>query len=465
MPVPSLPMHLDRSVRTPLAAQLAEQVRQLITRGALGAGQRLPSTRALAKDLGTSRSIAEQAYDQLHAEGWVHTRRGAGTFVATVTRPRSISPRPTAAHPGRATVVLDGGAARFDPRQDADWRRAWREVSSADPPTGYPDPAGLPELREELCRHLGRTRGLDLHPDDMVITSGTTDGWRQLLAVLPAGPVAIEDPGYRAAVHIARGAGREIIDLPVDRDGPRVGDLTDDARAVYLTPAHQHPLGTTMDASARHAVIAWARRTGGLVVEDDYDSEFCYDVAPQPALASLDRERTVFLGTASKSVSAALRLGWMVAPRPVLDAVVEHRVRTHDLPAWPGQLAFRAMLRDGHVSRATRSARVIYAERCALLRERFAQAGVDALLPDQIIGMYVALELPATVTRRLLEVTNTAGFHLPSLDSYARSSSRHGVVLGFGSCTEAELVEVIDLMLPVLTRAGRGSRSTAIPSS
>ena len=123
------------------------------------------------------------------------------------------------------------------------------------------------------------------------------------------------------------------------------------------------------------------------------------------------------------------------------------------------------MLRDGHVSRVTRSARTVYAERCDLLRRRFTQAGVAALLPDPIIGMYVALELPATVARQLLEVTSAGGFLLPSLDSYARNVPRHGVMLGFGSCTDAELTEVLDLMLPVLTRAGRGSRSAAIPPS
>ena len=176
--------------------------------GTLARGDRLPSSRALAADLGVSRAVAEQAYEQLLAEGWLETRHGAGTFVASAgggaaggrAARRRTAPR------AAALVRLDAGTPWIDPRHAAGWRRAWREVSTARPPRGYDDPRGLPELRAALAEHLARTRGLAVDPDEVVVTAGTTDGLRHLLAALPPGPVAVEDPGYRAAVETVRGA-------------------------------------------------------------------------------------------------------------------------------------------------------------------------------------------------------------------------------------------------------------------
>lgn len=333
-----LPVTLDRTSGEPLPAQLAGQVRALVLTGTLGTGDRLPSSRALAADLGVSRAVTEQAYDQLTAEGWLEARRGSGTYVtATRTPTTAVAPqmtsRPTrpTPRPTGVTSRLDTGTPFFDPRLEPGWRRAWREVSVATPPPGYDDPRGLLELREALAARLGRTRGLELHPDEILVTAGTTDGLRALLPELRPGPVAVEDPGYRAAAETVLTYGREVVDLPVVET---VSDLGD-AVAAYVTPAHQHPLGRVMPAADRLTLLEAARRADAVVIEDDYDSEFRYDVAPVPAMARLDRGRVVYLGTAAKSVVPTLRLGWLVAPPDLHELILRRRTITHAGAAWP----------------------------------------------------------------------------------------------------------------------------------
>ena len=207
--MPTLPLSIDRSATAPLPAQLATQVRALIVNASLSLGERLPSSRALAADLQVSRSVTETAYEQLIAEGWVQTRHGSGTFVATGGFDRSthVPAKPVAVEP--ALIRLDAGTPFVDPRYRNGWRRAWREVSAANPPRGYDDARGLPELRVALAERLGRTRGLDVRSDEILITAGTTDGLRHLLPELRPGAIAIEDPGYRAAVATVRSFGRD----------------------------------------------------------------------------------------------------------------------------------------------------------------------------------------------------------------------------------------------------------------
>ena len=186
----TVPVDLDRSSRVPLGSQLAGQLRDHVVGGTLPAGHRLPSTRALAADLGVSRSVTEQAFDQLTAEGWLEARHGSGTYVAASAsaRPQPSPHRSVARAP--ELIHLDTGTPWIDPRHRAAWRRAWREVSAAPPPRGYDDPAGLLSLRTELAAHLARTRGLTCDPDQILVTTGTIGGLGQVLGALPAGPVA-----------------------------------------------------------------------------------------------------------------------------------------------------------------------------------------------------------------------------------------------------------------------------------
>ena len=444
----TLPLSLDRGRgAAPLGVQLGRQVRALIAANTLAVGDRLPSTRALATDLGVSRAVATQAYDQLLAEGWLEARRGAGTFVAATPHAvRRSRRRPAPSQQAQQLVRLDTGTPWLDPRHRDGWRRAWREVSAAVPPAGYPDPAGLPDLRHALADHLARTRGLACDAGQVALTAGTTDGLRHLLTVLGAGPVAIEDPGYRAAVRVAESVGRAVVDVPVGPAGLDVDTVPADAAAVYTTPAHQHPLGVTMPAATRVALLEHARTHGTVVVEDDYDSEFRYDVAPLPALATLDPDRVVYLGTASKSVAPGLRLGWLVAPEPLVQAISDLRRRTHDLPSWPTQRAYLAMLRDGHVDRLIRSARKVYAVRGA--------ATAQALpLDGPVAGMYVTVRLTADRTRAAVEAAREAGFELPTLAEYARTDRRSGIVFGFGGLSDGQFDRALAAIAGALTSA------------
>jgi GntR family transcriptional regulator/MocR family aminotransferase len=437
--VTTLPLTLDRSSPTPLGLQLAAGVREQVLAGTLRRGDRLPSSRALAADLGVSRSVAEQAYDQLLAEGWLEARRGSGTFVAS----GGLAPVPTAApRPDaepRRLVRLDTGTPWIDPRHAAGWRRAWRDVSVATPPRGYDDPRGLAELREALAEHLARTRGLRCSPEEIVVTSGTTDGLRHLLGALRPGPVTIEDPGYRAAVETVRAAGRQVHDHPALTP---VTDLTGRV-AAYVTPAHQHPLGRVMPAEDRLGLLEAARRADAVVVEDDYDSEFRYDVAPVPALATLDRSRVAYLGTASKSVAPSLRLGWMVPPTDLLDAINARREATHDAAPWPVQRAFLSLLRDGYVDKVVRTARRVYAERAPRVA---AALSPYAELAGPLAGMYSTWLMPARDAERAHRAARTAGFDIPLLSGYCRSAGLTGLIVGFGGISDDQLDAALDVV-------------------
>jgi GntR family transcriptional regulator/MocR family aminotransferase len=439
----TLPVTLDRSAPDALGVQLSGRIRELVVAGTLARGDRLPSSRALAAELGVSRSVTEQAYEQLLAEGWLEARRGSGTYVAATGAARAAVPRRRSAAAERPLVRLDAGTPWIDPRHAAGWRRAWREVSTARPPRGYDDPRGLPGLRALLADRLARTRGLAVDPDELVVTNGTTDALRHLLLALPPGPVAVEDPGYRAAVETVRGSGRDVRDLPALEP---VTDLTGTV-AAYVTPAHQHPLGRVLPGPGRVALLAAARAAGAVVVEDDYDSEFRYDVAPVPALASLDRERVAYLGTAAKSVAPSLRLGWLVPPPDLLDAINARRLLTHEGAPWPVQRAFLALLRDGYVDKVVRTARRVYADRAPRVAAALAPYAEPA---GPVAGMYSTWLLPQAAALRAQGAARRAGFGVNLLADYCRSATLTGLVVGFGGVTDDELDRALAALVSAL---------------
>ncbi len=450
----SLPLILDRAAGLPLHLQLAEQFRAAIRDGRLQAGHRLPSTRDLAKDLSVSRSVAQAAYDQLHAEGWIEGRTGAGTFVTDVAplQPAvrgSPAPKPD---PSGELLTLRPGIPYIGPTPDPGWRRAWREVSTQSPPPGYDDAAGLPALREALAEHVGRVRGIACGPENLLVTNGTVHGLRLLLAVTrqPGDRIAIEDPGYLNAVVAARDHRLEIVDVPVDEDGLRVSELVD-VPAVYVTPSHQYPLGGRLPVARRNELIRWARRTGAMLIEDDYDSEFRYDVAPLPALAQLDLDRVVHLGTLSKTLSPSLRLGWLVAADTMVDRLATFRAESGDWPGWPMQAALLAMLRDGYIDQAVRRGRRLYADRrihtCSVLAPYGQIIGQDA-------GLHITLLLPEYVDdRQVVAAALKAGVVIAPLSEYRRSTpGPPGLVIGYATPSTDDLHKALTLLTQVLDR-------------
>lgn len=451
-----LPIVLDRASGVPLAVQVADGLRDAAAGSALRPGDRLPSTRALATTLGLSRTVTAAAYDQLLAEGWVEGRVGAGTYVTAV--PAGI--RPTAARrpiaPAEALLAGGGVAARYSLRPGrpciaaldrAMWRRAWRAAAEPEPDDA-PRPDGLPEFHTAVVGHLLRHRGLA--PADVLTTAGTSAAVAELARLLPAGAtVAVEEPGYRRAVSALRDAGLHIATVPVDDDGLVVEAIPAGCAAVYTTPAHQFPTAVRMAAARRVALLGRARDEGLLVIEDDYDGELRYDVAPLPLLAALAPEHVVHLGTASKIVSPTLGVGWAVAPPSVLAAWRDLRSRTGTRPSPAGQRVFAALAASGDLSRHLRRLRRELRDRRDLVLAAAGRAGWSAhgdpagahlVLRPLVGGGPVTERAVVTAAReRGVDVDGLADHH----DGDPRIS---GLVVGYAAGSRADLRAALALL-------------------
>lgn len=443
------PLHLDRADPEPLAAQLADALRAAAAGGALRAGDRLPSTRELAAVLRVSRTVTAAAYDQLLAEGWVEGRVGAGTFVTAVPAAGPApGPEPrTEPADERPRIELQPGTPCTEVLDRAAWRRAWR--AAADPePDLLPRYAGLPGFRAAVGEHLLRHRGLVARPDEVLATGGSTGAIAELARVLPAGArVAVEEPGYRRAADALAAAGLEVVGVPVDDEGLRVEDLPAGLAAVYCTPAHQFPVGGRMPAARRIALVERARAEGLLVIEDDYDGELRYDVAPLPLLAALGPDVVAHVGTASKILTPTLGVGWLVAPPAVRAAVAERRERTGSRPAPAGQRVFAAFATSGDLARHLRRLRRELGERRRLLVE--ALAGVP--LRGDRAGAHVLVPLPDAATARAVQAAAAdRGVGLEVLERYAGAGAPGGIVIGYAGSTRAELTAALPVLAAVL---------------
>ncbi len=449
MPVP--PVVLDRRGVRPLAAQLADALRSAAASGALRPGDRLPSTRELAAALRVSRTVTAAAYDQLVAEGWAAGRRGAGTFVVgtapSVPAPAGARERTPRERP--AAVDLRAGSPCLEVLDRAAWRRAWRAAGDV-PPDAGPDPAGDPGFRAAVTGHLLRHRGLPVEPAAVLATTGTSAAVAEVAALLPPGSrVGVEDPGYQRAAGALSAAGVEVVPCPVDDDGLVVDAVPPGLAAVYCTPAHQWPLGRRMPAARRTALVARARAEGWWVLEDDYDGELRYDVAPLPLLAALAPDVVVHLGTSSKIVSPTLGVGWLVAPPDLRAALLAQRTATGTRPARAGQRVLAAMAASGDLSRHLRRLRRELAGRRAQVAAELARCEV-AVAGDPA-GAHVFVPLPDPGTEAAV-VAAAAGEGL-AVDGLARHlagpgphAPAAGLVLGFAAPARAEL----DRVLPVL---------------
>ena len=462
-----LPLTVVRGENGPLHLQLAAQLRVAIRDGRLRSGHRLPSSRELARQAGVSRAVTQAAYDQLHAEGWISGRVGSGTYVTDLvplTR-RAARPQRRTVPPAAGVLSLRPGIPYTDHTVDPGWRRAWREVGSQPAPRGYDEPAGLADLRTAVAEHLGRVRGVACRPEQIVLTNGTAHALHLLHASTRrrGDRIGIEDPGYGKAVATARDHELEIVDCPVDGDGLRVDALPDDLRAVYVTPSHQYPLGGRLPIARRHALVDWARRTGATVLEDDYDSEFRFDVAPLPALAQLDLDRVVHVGTVAKTLSPAVRFGWLVASEEVAEQVVAFREHSGDWPSWPVQCAMLAMLRDGYLDRVVKRGRRRYAERCALVCDRLQPYGEIA---GRDAGLHVTLLLPDGVSDvAIARNALAAGVHVAPLSSYRRSlPGPPGLVIGYGVPSDEDLPRALDVLAASLAESLADSRAESPPA-
>ncbi|WP_067793660.1 MocR-like pyridoxine biosynthesis transcription factor PdxR [Actinomadura formosensis] len=427
-----------------MSAQLVGQLREAMGEGRLAAGERLPSSRALAGLLGVSRTVVTEAYEQLYAEGWLEGRHGSGTYVtegvaaAPTPRPQKTKTRPARRAAAPHEIDLRPGLAWIGALDTPAWRRAWR-LAAGMPPQQRQDPHGLPGLREALADYIRRSRGVSCPADGLLITRGATNGLDLLAATVlrPGDRVGLEEPGYGRARAVLKGRGAELVPCPVDEHGLIVDGLPDDLRIVYATPSHQYPMGGVLPVPRRQALLAWARRTGTLIAEDDYDGEFRFDVAPLPALYGLDPEVVVYLGTTAKILTMDMGVGWLVGRPGLVGEVALRREELNDRTAAVPQDALRLLLERGDLDRYVRRMRAEYARRRAVVVR-----ALDGLaLRGETAGLHLVVEVPASDARRISAEAAERGVLVETLERHHMGQNRaSGLVIGYGSAaTPAQL--------------------------
>jgi GntR family transcriptional regulator / MocR family aminotransferase len=420
---------------------LEQALREAIRDGRIAVGERLPATRVLARDLGLSRGTVVEVYEQLIAEGYLTARQGSGTEVArTAAAPAPLrEPEQPAAprydfHPGVPDVTS------FPVDQ---WVRALRRALRGVRPErlGYEDARGTPELRYVLASYLARARGVVSSPELMVTCGGFLRGLDLLcraLHGLGAKRLAMENPCILMHRRVAAAAGLEVVPLEVDEYGVRVDQLeASRADAVLVTPAHQFPLGSTLSPERRAALVEWARRTDGFVIEDDYDGEFRYDRQPVGALQALDPERVAYAGTASKTLAPALRLAWLALPPSLVEPVTDvKKLGERQLP-FTDELALAELIEDGDWDRHLRRMRTRYRSRRDRLTEMLARRAPGTRALGISAGVHAVVELPrgeAEVIERARErsvrVFGLGGFWHSGRPPF------EAIVVGYGSPPE-----------------------------
>ena len=512
-----LPLAADRAGPAPLTVQIVGQLRTAMTDGQLAAGDRLPSTRALAATLGVSRTVVTGAYAQLFAEGWIEGRHGSGTYVADgastsdgagvsagASTPdgarasagasradvdagegadgrsadgQQAGGRPTDGRPGRRRQLGERPGGGWQPGGQAGWagptrppielrpgipwtagidhaawRRAWRSAG-AEAPSAATEPQGSAALRAALTGYLRRSRAVRCGPEQVMVTRGVAGSLGLIATALlrPGDRVGVEEPGYPAARAVFAAHGARLVPCPVDADGLVVDALPAGLRLIYTTPAHQYPLGGRLPVPRRQALIAWARSTGALIVEDDYDGEFRYDVGPLPALFGLDPGVVVYLGTTTKILTPALRVGWLVAGQELVTGLAEAAAGLGEWAGGPAQRAVLSLIETGELERHVRRMRHEYARRRAAMTAVLGGgdaggAGSAGRLLGEEAGMHMVLR----TGRDAEEIAGEAwerGVAVATLARYfAGPVTVNGLVLGYGGASSGEITRACLLL-------------------
>ncbi|WP_395572126.1 PLP-dependent aminotransferase family protein [Streptomyces sp. BK79] len=433
-------LHLDRS-GPGLRRGLTDALRDAVRSGRLAPGTRLPSSRSLAADLGVARNTVAEVYADLVAEGWLAARQGSGTRVADRTPATpGHRPAPHRREPARPAYDLVPGTPELASFPRAPWLRAARRALTAAPDRalGYGDPRGRVELRTALAGYLSRARGVRADPDRIVVCAGFLGGLGVLADLLRhrgARSVAVESYGLPHHRRLLTRAGLATPPLPFDDRGTRPLDDPAAAGAVLLTPSHQFPLGLPLLPERRTALIDWARRTGGLVLEDDYDGEFRYDRQPVGALQGLDPDRVVYLGTASKSLAPGLRLGWLVLPPALVEEAMDGMAgRT---PGVLDQLTLAEFLASGDYDRHVRAARLRYRRRRDALVAALAERAPHVRVTGIAAGLHAVLRLPPGTEPQTLRSAAWHGLAVHGLSAFrhpeADVAPSDALVVGYGT--------------------------------
>jgi GntR family transcriptional regulator / MocR family aminotransferase len=478
---PGLLVRLDRTASQPLRTQLEGSLREAIRDGRLRAGERLPSSRELARELGVSRGMVQDCYGQLLAEGYLTSRAGSATRVADIGSQHageqaeagpaavSVSAPLLPRRPPEPRLIADFQPGVPDlssfPRADWAWavKQACAQAPSAD--LGYGDPRGSSVLREVLAGYLRRVRAAAASPARMTISTGFAQGVNLVLRALARESgltcVAFEDPGYGSAqadetVRAVLAAGIRVTYVPVDEQGLMVGELSrSGAQAVVVTPAHQSPTGVVLSPPRRHALTDWARRSGGYVIEDDYDSEFRYDKEPVGALQGLAPDHVFLLGTASKALAPAIRLGWVHAPAALASAVAAEKEMSDRGSCMLDQLALATLLTTGRYDRHLRRMRTVYAARQAALTGAFARHAPRVRLAGLAAGFHAVAPLSAgTDETEVIAAARERRVGLHGIREYRGdpdAPAPPALVMGFGNVGERAIEPAIAAVADLLS--------------
>jgi GntR family transcriptional regulator / MocR family aminotransferase len=468
---------LDRRSSSPLYRQLYEGFRDAILERRLRSGQRIPSTRSLAAELKISRLPLLNAYDQLVAEGYFRSRTGSGTFVASVaskTRPpvRAGLRSPTALRGKRpmsreTDFLLEneaeswlGGWGPFrvsEPAVDRFPHEIWSRLVGRHGRAArrnlrsmhYGDPMGHRPFREAVAEYLRTARAVQCEADQVMVVSGSQQALSLTARVLidPGSPVWVEEPGYAGARAVLRLRGAWLVPVPVDAEGLVISagiERCPEASAAYVTPSHQYPLGAVMSASRRLQLLDWARRKGAWIIEDDYDSEYRYESPPIASLQGLDRDaRVLYVGTFSKVLFPALRLGYIVVPADLVARFAAVRDAMDIFPPTSTQATLADFIREGHFGRHLRRMRALYRERRGALVEAIRDELGDALA---VVGDEAGMHLVAILSREAddrkisVRAARNGLWAMPLSSCYFGRPSRQGFVLGFGGTDVPEMV-------------------------
>ncbi|MFB8115149.1 PLP-dependent aminotransferase family protein [Streptomyces sp. NPDC055962] len=454
-------LHIE-PVGSGLRSGLMDALREAVRTGRLTPGTRLPSSRTLAADLGIARNTVADAYAELVAEGWLTARQGSGTRVAR----RAEAPGPVGRDP-RARPVrrrpahnLMPGSPDLSAFPRAEWLKAGRRALTAAPDLafGYDDPRGRVELRTALADYLARARGVYADPERIVVCSGFVHGLTLMGKVLRRHKVrgtAVESYGLDIHWNLLAEAGLATPCIPVDGLGARTGALGEvpGVGAALLTPAHQFPTGVPLHPDRRAAAVDWARSSGGLILEDDYDGEFRYDRQPVGALQGLDPERVVYMGTASKSLAPGLRLAWMVLPEELVEEVCAAKGGFDWMSGVTDQLTLAEFITSGAYDRHVRAMRLRYRRRRDQLVEALAERAPDFRVSGIAAGLHAVLELPEGTEQSVVQAATWQGLALERLSRFRHQDAepgRDGLVIGYGTPSESGWAGALDALCRVL---------------
>ena len=452
---PLLALSLDR--RRPLGVQIEQQLRALVRSDGLGVGHELPSTRALAADLGVSRGVVVGAYAQLAAEGYLELRRGAAPRVAAVGR------EPAADCGNELDVPV--ASARYNLRPDlpdfalfprTQWLAATR-VSlhrAANTDLAYGEPFGSAVLRNRLAPFLVRTRGVVASAGRTGVFAGSTHALLTLASVLREGGarrLAVEDPSHRWRTRALRASGLELVPIPVDRAGLCVDLLPDDVDGVVVSPDHHFPTGVALAPARRRALVDWAAAGDRLVVEHDYDGHFRYDRPPAGTLQAMAPEHVAYVGSASGLLAPTLRIGWAVVPGRLTERLAVHVFATAVSTPRLAQFALAELIDRGHLDRHLRRARSAYK------RRRELAATLVPVSAGAPVGLFHHVPLDAD-EQLVLADARARGIAVDGVNEHASTPQPPGLAVGFAALSEPTLRRALRELSGAATSGGRRRR-------